>query len=937
MGGLAALLALGLSLNGAAAHPAPGTGPARPLLTFVVNTTDDKTDINPGDGICANSSNLCSLRAAIQEADASAGADQIQFNIPGAGVHTIQPIGSLPPITEQTTIDGYTQPGSSANTLAVGDNAVILIELDGTLGGGATGLVFAPDANTNTTPSFSSVSGLAINRFGTGIRVAATTNVSSTLVIPLSITISGNFIGTNTTGTATLPNTGNGIILFSAASTTIGGATAAGRNLISGNDGNGIAIDGAGADNNLIQNNYIGTDAGGTVDLGNSGDGVNIRNGGGNQVGSAGVGNIISGNTGAGVYIGQPPAARIRVPSALSNTVIGDNRIGTNATGTAALPNRIGVDLEFSGDGTLVGLLGNQGGPNLISGNNLDGVAIDSTVTNVWVVGNQIGTNAAGTAAVPNGWFGVEVDGSSNQIGSAGNGNLISGNNLGGVFLGFPPLLLNRPPMRPATPPLNPTGNGNNKVQGNRIGTDITGAGALGNGSEGVGADGQDNNQIGGTSAGQGNTIAFNAGSGISLTTFNQGGTLNHAIQQNAIHDNGGLGIDLGSNGVTANDACDEDTGPNELQNYPDLTSATSSGGSTTIIGTLDTMTNTTYTVEFFSNTACDTTGNGEGAVYLGATTVSGGATCGPVAFTATLAVSVPGGSFITADATDAAGNTSEFSTCVVSTAPLATDTATATATGTATVTSTATATLVGGTATPTATVPPCDVQFSDVPVYSPFYIYIKCLACRGIVSGYDDGTFRPNNNVTRGQVAKIVANSAGFSEKVVAQTFADVPPSQTFYVWIERMAERQLLTGYPCGSVNPATGAPEPCDVQNRPYYRPGNDVTRGQLAKLASNAAGFDDTPPAGAQSFEDVPPSETFYVYIERLSRRGIISGYDCSLGQYNACLGTYETCDAQGRPYYRSCVPITRGQTAKIDANTFFPISCAPGRPEVLPGR
>jgi len=208
---------------------------------------------------------------------------------------------------------------------------------------------------------------------------------------------------------------------------------------------------------------------------------------------------------------------------------------------------------------------------------------------------------------------------------------------------------------------------------------------------------------------------------------------------------------------------------------------------------------------------------------------------------------------------------------------------------------------------TPTVTETPCPVQFSDVPSTDTFYANIRCLACRGIVSGYADGTFRPNNQVTRGQLAKMVSNSAGFSEIVVTQTFEDVTPANTFYVWVERLTTRGFMTGYVCG------GPGEPC-VSGRPYFRPYANATRGQTSKIVSNAAGFNEAPTG--QTFQDVPPNHTFYEFIQRLASRGVMGGYECG-GPGEPCVGP------ENRPYFRPQNDVTRGQSAKIVANTFFP--------------
>jgi hypothetical protein len=251
--------------------------------------------------------------------------------------------------------------------------------------------------------------------------------------------------------------------------------------------------------------------------------------------------------------------------------------------------------------------------------------------------------------------------------------------------------------------------------------------------------------------------------------------------------------------------------------------------------------------------------------------------------------------------------------------APTSTDTPVA-PTGTATV---AAPSSTPGSATPTPTV--CTMNFTDVDLYNPFYIYIRCLYCRGIVSGYADGTFRPFNNVIRGQAAKMVANAAGLLGAIPStqQTFTDVPPTQPFWVYIERLSSLGHISGYTCG------GPGEPCDPQNRPYFRPATNLTRGQLVKIVSNAAGFNDDPGA-TQSFADVPPSEPFWVYIQRLSLRGIITGYDCGTGYINPCTGLVESCDSLTRPYFRPCANITRGQTTKIVANAFFPACQTPAR-------
>jgi hypothetical protein len=192
-------------------------------------------------------------------------------------------------------------------------------------------------------------------------------------------------------------------------------------------------------------------------------------------------------------------------------------------------------------------------------------------------------------------------------------------------------------------------------------------------------------------------------------------------------------------------------------------------------------------------------------------------------------------------------------------------------------------------------------------------------MACRGIINGYpcggagepcngnNDPYFRPGNNVTRGQFAKITSNAAGFNETPGAQQYEDVLPGSTFYDFIWRLSDRGYINGYPCG------GPGEPCGPSNLPYFRPNANVTRGQIAKIDSNAAGYSDTP--GAQQYEDVLPGSTFYDFIWRLSDRGLVNGYPCG--------GVGEPCGPSSLPYFRPAANATRGQASKIVSNTFFP--------------
>ena len=371
-----------------------------------------------------NDSGAGSLRQAITDANAAPGSDIIRFNIPGGGVRTINLLSSLPTITSQLTIDGWTQPGY---TLAP------LIELNGAgAGNGADGLRITGSGNT--------IRGLIINRFKhSGVKFTSATGN----------TLAGNYIGTDSTGSTDFGNEIDGVVLQQSGGNTIGGLTAAERNVISGNNQYGIRVFEKNADNNVILGNYIGVDAANSAGLGNG----------------------------------------------------------------------------------------------------LFGVAI---------------------------W--TEADG----------------------------------------------------------------------------------NQIGSTSAGGGNVIAYNAGGGVLIDDIGKD-SINNAIRGNSIHDNVGLGIDLKGDGPTANDSFDLDIGPNNLRNYPVLSSATLTGSSLTINGTLNTVPFFTCNIDFYWSPAGDSSGYGEGRTYLGSTSVvaAGGNATINTTFTG---VSMPAGAVVTATSTDTAGSTSEFS-----------------------------------------------------------------------------------------------------------------------------------------------------------------------------------------------------------------------------------------------------------------------------------
>jgi hypothetical protein len=538
-----------------------------------------------------------SLRWAITQANATAnvgGPDTIAFNIPGTGVQTISPTSQLPDITDPVIIDGYTQPGSSANTNGpgLGDNAVLQIELNGSQAGSAS-------CGLHVIAGGSTIRGLAINRFSTNGIALATVGGN---------TISGNFIGTHPTGMIAEGNIQDGIIIgdYSQSSNgnTVGGLTPDARNVISGNGDTGIHIEPA--NNNTIIGNFIGTDATGKTGLSAPStfrSGVFIFASNNNTVGgtTASARNIISGNSG-GIGNGVEVSGL-----GTGNQVLG-NYIGTDVTGESAVPNVIGV----------VENAANTVSNNVLSGNTSYGLRLlGGTAT-----GNYIGTDQSGTQALGN-QVGVQTAGATlGGTGGAADRNVISGNSNAGVAAGS-----------------------NSIILGNYIGTDITGTHALGNQAEGILVfNGSNNVTIGGIAHSTANTIANNARSGVRVIA----GTGN-SILGNSIYNNGGLGILL-------------DSGGNNNQAAPVLTGASSTGSGATVSGTLASAASTSFRIEFFSNSAPNPSGFGDGLTFLGFATVTTDSS-GNATFSASLSNSVPVGQrYLSATATNSGTNdTSQF------------------------------------------------------------------------------------------------------------------------------------------------------------------------------------------------------------------------------------------------------------------------------------
>ena len=417
--------------------------------------------------------------------------------------------------------------------------------------------------------------------------------------------IEGNYIGTNANGTSALPNGASGV-LVTYLNNTVGGTTAAARNLISGNGANGVHVTGVSATGNKLEGNYIGTNVSGTAALPNAQNGVLIEAS-NNTVGGtdAGARNLISGNIQSGVYLKG---------TAQNNFILG-NYIGTTADGLSALGNGL--------DGVIEGLLCKNnfigGARNLISGNGRYGILLQGNNTQVF--SNFIGTNASGAAAIANLKSGIALNfciRCSIGDGTVSGRNLISGNIEHGITIG--PIISGL------------------EIKGNYLGLQADGQTALGNTLDGIYSDNNSDYPIKVTN----NFVAFNGRNGVTITD-------NIGVRQitnNSIHSNGALGIDLApkdfaSNpifGVTPNDPGDGDSGPNGLMNFPVLTKAVAyTAGANTFVrvqGSLDTNNAGTNTIQLFLNSTCDASGHGEGKTFLGefnVTVPAGGGVVKPV------------------------------------------------------------------------------------------------------------------------------------------------------------------------------------------------------------------------------------------------------------------------------------------------------------------
>ena len=466
--------------------------------------------------------------------------------------------------------------------------------------------------------------------------------------------VQGNFIGTDATGTTPVPNGFLGLSIYTGATNnTVGGTSGAARNVISGNYSEGLRIQGVGASWNLVAGNFIGTDASGTSAVPNGWAGLTIFSG--------ATSNTIGGaSLGARNLIsGNWIYGMVVSDPGTSGNLIQGNYLGLATSGTAPLPNYTGALISSSASGNTLGGA-SLAMRNIISGNNGSGIEISYSAATNFIQGNFIGTDPSGANAIANGGEGIYMhDGASgNVIGgaAAGAGNVISANTYRGIYAYG-------------------TNTSYNLIQGNFIGTAANGTSALGNNWDGVVFfDGASSNVVGLSTSGSGtgNTIAFNGFTGVYVGSDNSDLSIGNTIRGNTIFSNNSIGINLAGGtedayGVTANHPGGAVPGPNELQNYPVITNAVASGTNTTVSGTLNSSPSRFFLIDIYRNPSPDPSGHGQGQAYVGSATVLASVS-GLAAFSLTTSGNLSG-QYFSASATDqTSGDTSEFSADVLAT-----------------------------------------------------------------------------------------------------------------------------------------------------------------------------------------------------------------------------------------------------------------------------
>ncbi len=702
-------------------------GAARGATFTVLNTSD---------------SGAGSLRQAILDANANPGLDTIAFDIPGSGVHTITPATNLPAITDPVLLDGYTQPGASPNTLAVGDDAVLLIELDGTTAGGIGILIEGPNGG-------STVRGLVINRFPVGIKIGQGVETDGN-------TIAGNFIGTDPTGMSTLVTNGQQMIYVShsSANNTIGGTTPAARNVIVGGNTNVYLEVVSG---NFVQGNYLGVNAAGTAALPTGMiDDLNISSSKNNTIGGTdpGAGNVIFGPRSAVVF-GQANIVTT------DGNVLQGNRIGTDATGTVGLGGQNGIVAGIVGDGTLNTIGGTApGAGNLISGSS---IGILSQGNGNWITqGNLIGTDPSGTQPVGN-FDGICIafpPGSAIGGINPGEGNVVAFN-VNGIVVGA------------GSGAVDWTMRANSIFSNSAIGIWLNGRCDLAGAPTPNDPDDPD--------AGANNVQNYPV---ISSVTYGANTTVTGLLNSTP-----GTTFDLD---FYANSACSNF--PREFlqgENYLGTAQVTTdgSGNAPFTISTLPAVEAGAH----ISVTATDPAGNtSEFSQRLPfSVNISSGPPAGGTALTVS-GTNFLDGAAVTIGGVPATGVVVNSYTSISATTP-------ALAPGTANDLVVANTDGTNG-----ALVKAFVADFLDVPSSQQFYAYVTTLVSNGITAGIGGGLYGVGDDTLRQQMAVFILKGKHglcFVPPPCTGIFADVPCPSTFADWIEEMANEGITGG--CGGGN--------------------------------------------------------------------------------------------------------------------------------------
>jgi len=384
-----------------------------------------------------------------------------------------------------------------------------------TAGGNGSGIVVTAGAHNTIGGASAGDRNVISGNINQGIRIEAGSAGNN---------VFGNYVGVDVSGSVALPNSAQGIELLNSPGNFIGGLYAR-RNVISGNLGDGVLIDGNKSSNNVVASDWIGMDTNGRKRIANGGNGITVFNAPGTLIGSVaqGTGNIVSGNSGNGVYATGLGTTGLDIEG---------NVFGLDSSFYTAMPNGLdGIRLDNVPGAVIGAVNGNPvGGGNLMSGNSGYGLSLVNGTTGTQVLDNWIGVNLNGTTASPNGLGGIEISNAPNNIIGgviAGAGNLISGNNGPGILIGE----------------VNSTGN---QIEGNDIGVNVSGTASISNGGDGVSiVNSASNNIIGGSLAGVGNTISGNSGNGITISGI---ATSGNVIKGNTIGLNGS-GTSAVSNG----------------------------------------------------------------------------------------------------------------------------------------------------------------------------------------------------------------------------------------------------------------------------------------------------------------------------------------------------------------------------------------------------